>query len=277
MPWKALFAAAASLAVGFAAASWIDGNARIRSTEPTADTAERPAFDPTLPVDERIRALEQAVSDERYARQLLQEEVLFLSDRLQEVSAAGSPFMEPEIPVDAVADREESRAETRSRRPEDRAGQLEGAGFTAGEAEWITRRESELQMAALQARYEAGRSGDDSAWWRSRGEISETLRAELGEAGYERYLEASGRSTSVTVGTVIESSPAQRAGLLPGDRITRYGGERIFGMTDLTRQTMEGAPGQQVVVDIVRGGQPMQVVIPRGPLGISGGRRYDGG
>jgi hypothetical protein len=48
-------------------------------------------------------------------------------------------------------------------------------------------------------------------------------------------------------------------------------------MTDLTRQTMEGAPGQQVVVDIVRDGQPMQVVIPRGPLGISGGRRYDGG
>ena len=276
MPWKVSFTLAVSLAVGFAAASWIKGEYRIRSIGPTNDTVEW-SFDRSLPVEDRIRALEQAVSDERYARQLLQEEVLFLSDRLQEVSAGGPPFMEPEIPVDAVADREENRAETRSRRPEDRAGQLEGAGFTAGEAEWITRRESELQMAALQARYEAGRSGDDSAWWRSRGEISETLRAELGEAGYERYLEASGRSTSVTVGTVIESSPAQRAGLLPGDRITRYGGERIFGMTDLTRQTMEGAPGQQVVVDIVRGGQPMQVVIPRGPLGISGGRRYDGG
>jgi hypothetical protein len=277
MPWKVSFALAVSLLVGFAAASWIDGDARIRSADPITDTAARSAFDRSLPMEERIQALEQAVSDERSARQLLQEEVLFLSDRLKEASAGGPPLRKPGISVDAVARREESRPETRSRRPEDRAGQLLQAGFTAGEAEWITRRESELQMAALQARYEAGQSGDESAWWRSRGETSATLRAELGEAGYERYLEASGRSTSVTVGTVIESSPAQRAGLLPGDRITRYGGERTFGMNDLTRQTMEGAPGQQVVVDIVRDGQPMQVVIPRGPLGISGGRRYDGG
>jgi S1-C subfamily serine protease len=132
-------------------------------------------------------------------------------------------------------------------------------------------------MAALQARFDAGQSGDAGAWWQGRAEIAETLRAELGESGYERYLEANGRSTSVTVGTVIESSPAERAGLMPGDRITRYSGERIFGMSELTRQTMEGTPGQQVVVDIVRDGQPMQVVIPRGPLGISGGRRFDGG
>jgi hypothetical protein len=45
-------------------------------------------------------------------------------------------------------------------------------------------------------------------------------------------------------------------------------------MSDLTRQTLEGTPGEQIMVDILRDGMPMQVVLPRGPLGISGGRRY---
>ena len=277
MPWKVLLAVAVSLAVGFAAASRIDGEANTGAAAPAAPVAGSQAFDRTLPLEERIRALEQAVNDERYARQLLQEEVLFLTDRLEDVSAGGPGLAERGISADAVARSEEGRPERRSRQPEDRAGELQQAGFSPGEAEWIARRESELTMAALQARYEAGQSGDTGAWWRSRGEIGEALRAELGEAGYERYLEANGRSTNVTVGTVIESSPAERAGLMPGDRITRYGGERIFGMTELMRQTMEGAPGQQVAVDIVRDGMPMQVVIPRGPLGISAGRRFDGG
>ena len=81
------------------------------------------------------------------------------------------------------------------------------------------------------------------------------------------------RSTSVTISSVIESSPAQSAGLQPGDEIVRYDGERVFSMTDLTRQTMDGTAGQNVVVDIMRDGTPMQIVMPRGPVGISGGRR----
>ena len=73
--------------------------------------------------------------------------------------------------------------------------------------------------------------------------------------------------------SVIESSPEQSAGLQPGDEIVRYDGERVFNMTDLTQRTMDGAAGQNVIVDIMRNGQPMQIVMPRGPVGISGGRR----
>jgi hypothetical protein len=36
---------------------------------------------------------------------------------------------------------------------------------------------------------------------------------------------------------------------------------------------MEGEPGENVVVNITRDGIPMQIVLPRGPLGINIGRR----
>ena len=99
------------------------------------------------------------------------------------------------------------------------------------------------------------------------------MRTELGDADYERYLVANGRSTNVSVSSVIESSPAQTAGLQAGDEIVRYAGERVFSMTDLTRETMNGTAGENVLVDIMRNGNPMQIVMPRGPVGISGGRR----
>ena len=137
----------------------------------------------------------------------------------------------------------------------------------------IVRRESELQMQSLQARYEAERSGDPVDYWRSRNASSETLRQELGDADYERYLTANDRSTTISVSSVIDSSPGQAAGLQPGDEIVRYDGERVFSMTDLTRQTMAGTAGQNIVVDIMRDGNPMQIVMPRGPVGITGGRR----
>ncbi len=138
----------------------------------------------------------------------------------------------------------------------------------------IVQRESELQMDAIRERYDAERSGEDYDYFGSRDASRQVLRDELGDADYERYLEANNRSTSITVSSVFESSPAQSAGLQPGDEILRYDGERVFNMTDLTRQTMDGGvAGDNVVVDIMRNGIPMQVVMPRGPLGVSGGRR----
>ncbi len=43
-------------------------------------------------------------------------------------------------------------------------------------------------------------------------------------------------------------------------------------MDDITEATVTGEPGQTVVVDIMRDGLTMQVVMPRGPLGITGRR-----
>ena len=230
-------------------------------------------FDQSLSVEARIHALEQAVSDERYARQLLQDELFILTGELEalvadQASAVTSDRSASSGQIDAApAPRRRSGAEGRAER-------LVQAGFQPGQAEWIVQRESQLQMEALQARYQAERTGDAMDYAESRTAASDALRNELGDVEYERYLQASGRPTSVAVSTVLESSPAQRAGLMPGDEIMSYDGKRIFSMSDLTRQTLEGQPGEQVVVDVRRDGVSMQVVVPRGPIGIAGGRRF---
>lgn len=275
MPIKPIaIASVASFACAFAAATWVN-QLDLRTAEVPGDAVD--SFDQDLPVGQRIAALERAVSDERLARQLLQEEVFYLTSELERL--VGPAEFEPSVPTDASdtgeavvdADRRSDRRYRNS--AEGRKQRLVEAGFLPAQAEWILRREQELQMDALQARFDAERSGDPVDWTANRTMAADSLRAELGDAEYERYLDASGRSTNVAVSSVIESSPAQSAGLQPGDEIVRYDGERVFSMTDLTRQTMVGEPGETVVIDIMRNGNIMQVVMPRGPVGITGGRR----
>jgi hypothetical protein len=234
------------------------------------------SFDARLPADERIAALEQAVSQERMARQLLQEEVLYLNDELNDLMVATD--RPPETTREERPDRrsEISREERRqmfARRnsPEGRAERLVDAGIEPGLASWIIQREEELQMESLRARYEAGQSGDPSDFYREQ-DTTNALREELGDTDYERYLSANGRSTNVGIGSVIGNSPAQNAGLRPGDAIISYDGQRVFTMTDINMASLDGTAGQNVVVDITRDGIPMQVVLPRGPLGITGSR-----
>jgi C-terminal processing protease CtpA/Prc len=270
---KVITAIIVSSAAAFVAASWIY---RADSRQDFDSAQEVAAFDSGLPVEERIAAIEQAVSDERQARQWLQEEVLYLTEELALLSGGDNP--ESPAEVDVVQTTEDSGSARREdyRRRYSEEGRIEAlieAGFLPSQASLIVRREAELQMDALQARYDAERSGDPVDYYRNRNAGTDALREELGDADYERYLEANNRSTSISISSVIDSSPAQAAGLRSGDEIVRYDGERVFSMTDLTQQAIEGVPGQNVAVDIVRNGVPMQVVMPRGPVGISGGRR----
>jgi len=266
----------AGIACGVAIAAlrfWNDGYNEtdyVRAS-PAGDNDGQPAGS----LAERVASLEQSLAAERQARQWLEEEILFLGSELQRLSAQGGA--DASTVAEPGAGSSESaieRASTRTRGVARDVARLVNTGFTQAEAEWILRRESELQMQALRERYEAERRGEAPDYFSGRDAAGDVLRTELGDEAYERYLEANRRSISVTVGSVLESSPAQAAGLAAGDEIVGYDGRRVFDLSDLTALTKEGEPGQTVVVDILRGGQPMQVVIPRGPLGITGGRRY---
>lgn len=233
------------------------------------------AFDDSAPLDERLAALETALAAEREARQVLEDEVLLLSERLL---TEASPARRSEAIEKADADAETATASETPRRSRSRRGDSEAerrerlveGGFTHFEADGILRREAEIRMATLEAQYEARRNGEAF----DRDDYGNPLRDELGDASYERYLEALGRSTAVTVSNVYESSPALTAGLQPGDQITHYGGRRVFSMNEITAMTLDGTPGEVTTLSILRGGIPMQLSIPRGPMGVVAGRRY---
>lgn len=248
-----------------------------------ANLASRPAvipapvdFDQRAAADDRIRALELAVQAERKARQLLEDELLILFD---EIDALRSESSQVERTATPPADLPESRvAESMRQRRGDRLSEaarteaLIEAGFSPDRAEWILQREAELRVAAMQARFEAQRSGDMRAMFAAVNSSESLLRSELGDTAYERYLEAYNRSTTVDVGSVLESSPGQLAGLQRGDKIVNYDGQRVFSYTDLSNELIKGEAGEAVVVDILRDGAPMQIVLPRGPLGIESNR-----
>jgi C-terminal processing protease CtpA/Prc len=148
---------------------------------------------------------------------------------------------------------------------------LVAGGFTRERAEWIRQRTDEMTMAAIEVRDASVRDNTDPAaasfqiFTRGPGPA---LRAEMGDMEYEQYLRAIGRDPAVDIDEVLENSPASLAGLQAGDQIVYYGGTRVFEFTEVTPLTTQGRQGESVVVEILRDGQPMQIVVPRGPLGV---------
>ena len=275
---RSVLAIAVSLVAGFAVAAVV-----LRSSEP--EPLPAPAtdgagfFNQDAGTAERLAALESAVAEERRARQLLEEELLVLYTELDDLRDSG--VADESDADDADDDSPESSAEFWRGRArfqsseEARAAALVEGGFSPERAEWIRQREDELRVEGMQARFEAQRSGDMEAMMRSRIDPGTRLREELGDTEYEQYLEAYGRPTTVRIGNVLESSPGQQAGLVRGDEIIRYDGQRVFSYGDISQQQLEGTVGENVVVDILRDGAPMQVVLPRGPIGIEARRRWE--
>jgi len=274
---KIVIAVAVSLLAGLAVGAYF-----INAPQPgtTVASSVDPAdyFDQTAATETRIRALEAAVAEERNARQLLEDELQILYSEIERLSDARDERDEERVA--ALRENQERLDEFRRRRAdvtdEGRVTRLLNAGFTPERADWILQRESELQMEAMQARFDARRSGEPIDPFNPGLDPGSALRSEIGDAQYEQYLQANNRSTAVSVGSVLESSPGQRAGLQPGDQIVNYDGTRVFDVSDLNRQIMLGEPGESVVVDFTRDGIPMQAVMPRGPIGVSTDRRRGG-
>ena len=271
---KTLIAVIAALAAGFAVGAWTT-----RDVPPAAEPAgTAPAFDADAPFGARIDALERAVAGERDARLVLEEQLRVLYAELERFD---SPEMDELLRNLAESSRaqQQAREQQETRRDpaarmrnlqEMRTEQLVAGGFTEQRARQILEIEDEVRMAALQAEYEAQRDGEALNPWELLQGSQNGLRERLGDAEYEQYLLAQGGRASITVGDVINSSPASRAGLRPGDQILSYDGQRVFSMDELRSKVFSGDPGEDVIVDIERNGQRMQLVLPRGPMGITG-------
>ena len=264
-----------SIVAGFAAGAW-----SMSATQPDSGQAADPAdyFDAEAPATERLAALERIVAEERDARLLLEEQLQALladfdridtSDLQELLRMAAENRDQMEEARTQQADRTVRRRAMRDF-AQMRMTQLVDGGFTEARASQILALEDQVRMEVLQAEYEAQRDGTDFNPWSQAYNAQASLREKLGDADFENYLLAQGGQSTITVREVIGSSPANRAGLRPGDQIVSYDGSRVFSMAELRSKAFDGNPGEDVVVDIERDGQRMQLVLPRGPMGISG-------
>jgi predicted metalloprotease with PDZ domain len=177
-----------------------------------------------------------------------------------------------ETPARNAAERRSSTDEADRIRKyqERRVARLIEGGFSEDEAKRILQQESEAAFQVMQASWEAQRSGESVDYYATANNPQAVLRAEMGDDAYARYLEAQGQPTTINITQVLNGSPGSNAGLQPGDRLVSYNGERVFAVTELRNLTMQGQPGEDVVIEVDRDGIRMQLTVPRGPIGITG-------
>lgn len=150
---------------------------------------------------------------------------------------------------------------------------LIAAGVDAHTAADIKRRGDELVMQEMYLRDQARREGweDSPRFGEEMAAIDAqrtSIREEIGDDAYDRYLFAQGQGNRVRIDDVLSDSPAAQAGLQTGDMIVRYGNARVFTPDDLVAATHDGTGGEAIQLEVIRDGARVEVSVPRGPLGL---------
>ena len=242
--------------------------APIGSDELEADTS----------LDERLQDLEQALAEEREARLALEDTLAMLFEELdrlegtdERAAARLQAAAESERQARAVERREQrNEADWMSSYQERRVATHVEGGISDEEARRALEQESEASFKAMQLAWEAQRNGEAIDVMDVMSSPQSILRAEMGDDAYARFLEAQGQPTAIRITQVLGGSPGNSAGLQPGDELISYNGERVFDVLELRNGTMQGQPGEDVVIEIERDGVRMQLTLPRGPIGITG-------
>lgn len=225
-----------------------------------------------------IDSLRAIVELEMEKRGELEQEVAFLREVVAELSGepgldgargSGAPASAAEGPGDAQPVAKGPAAAAPPPPSFDREGLL-AAGVHGADIEALYQRWTQLEMDKLYLADEARREGwaGTGRFRRARRELQSAVREELGEDAWDQWLYATNQTNRVLVGDVLEASPGQRAGLRPGDQIVRYAGLRVHSVRDVRRLTAEGVVGEQVRVELLRGGNTLSVGVERGPIGV---------
>jgi len=229
-------------------------------------------------LEQRLARLENRLAQEAAERQQLQERFDAVAAELAgrggaELPADGSPpaSAAPGSPATVASDAAPVNAIDYGKSAMERA--LAAAGLDPATAEDIKRRQDELAMSEMYLRDQATREQ-----WLNTPRFNEemaaieaqrtSVRAEIGDDAYDRYLYALGQPNRVRIDDVMLQSPAADAGLQTGDMIVRYGDARIFAPEELVAQTRDGTTGESVRLEVIRNGERLEVEVPRGPLGL---------
>ncbi len=178
---------------------------------------------------------------------------------------AGRDMVAPSDPVGEVAPEAVEDADSGRTLPP-REAFIE-AGILPGRASYLAERFEALQYQNLERRYARQRGDGGDA-----GPIVDplaALRPEVSDDEFDRLLLALGRPNRVVVRDVLTTSPAELADIRAGDIIYAYGGERVYSVRDLRRNSFGSEAGATVPVEVLRDGSSLIVYLPGGPLGVS--------
>lgn len=271
--WKLILGAVIAVSVTMGSLKVLTDAPAPETAAPAPLSAERTSSIPAAPVsplapDPAMAGLAEMLEWEVEERIRLQQQVDELEARLAALESA---------PDSRGGITRERTPPSGNRRGEDGGvseAALVAAGFSEAEAAYYRRRNDEAAMAQLYLRDQAEREGwiGTPRYFESLQEIRsglESIRDEMDDEAYARYLYALGRPNQVTIQRVLSGSAAQTAGLQPGDVLLGYEGDRVFAASDVRRATQDGDAGDTVTLEVLRDGQTIQAYVPRGPLGIS--------
>ena len=147
------------------------------------------------------------------------------------------------------------------------------SGINADIADDILRRLSQQDFRRLELQNLIQRSSSTTRRQYSM-ELSElnknkiSLRSEMGDEAYDKYLYVSGRNNRVKVRSVMAGSPAESSGFHADDVILSYDDQKILNWSDIRAATIKGEIGSYTNVEIMRDGEQMSLMVPRGTLGV---------
>ena len=215
-------------------------------------------------LESRIDSLSESLSDSPRGDTPASAEdptAIALHGSVQSAMAVGAEQVGPEEATRPLERREQQRQ------------RLLAAGFSAQETDEIIRVVDENTLQRLALRYQAARGGDAARSYRTElralPDSRELVREQFGESAYDQYLYATGQPNRVVVTGVLERSSAQEAGLRAGDTLLHFDDQPVYALGDLIRISARGSEFERVPLQVLRGGELIEVSVPRGPLGIN--------
>ena len=278
--WRNSLFALALVAVG-AAAGVYTGSARdtLKPTVATVPTDPSPISAAAAPAgvdtdtSQMYDALAAILEQEVAERQRLELELVDLQATVSRLETALQTAGVSQTGAAARPAQQNPRRTGRNRSGEGLQQRLVEQGLDEERAAYIARRRDELALERMYLQDRAGREGwvntprFSQAWLATQDRIA--LQNELNDEEFDLYLRSTGQANRVTINAVLQTSPAEQAGFQPGDRLVSYDGQQIFSGAQLRAATRSGNAGDVVIVTVERDGQPMQLSIPRGPLGVN--------
>jgi C-terminal processing protease CtpA/Prc len=204
--------------------------------------------------------------------ELLKYQVERLQQQLDEINSADTGY-EATAENSNQPDKPRTQTSFAPTRPvEPNQDDLLAAGVSADVADQLLRRISQQNYRRLELQNLIRRYPNQAAQYRN--ELRElnqnriSLRSELDEASYDKYLYHSGQNNRVEVSSVMAGSPAETAGFSAGDIILSYDNKKILNWTDIRQSTLAGDINSYTNVDVLRNGERITLTVPRGTLGV---------